>query len=264
MTAYLAEDSTATHYLEVPFRNFNLALVDNASAEYAFLTEFFPYDSAHPVWRKFTEIFEPTFALGQKLTRTLIENTTDCLGVLMCVRINQHFAFELQRRRTPALDSYINATNMLLWPRLQIIMDMHGGSIRKATSMLPGRVTSSLSLTGGDSSKQSAAPHLMTQRFGQLLQGILALSDDASDDEPVSSSLGRLRSDFEAFLTKLSKGISDARKRERFLLNNYSLILTIISVSVRCIVDPCTDTLLGYDWEIGRRAENGKVNQSGI
>jgi hypothetical protein len=40
--------------------------------------------------------------------------------------------------------------------------------------------------------------------------------------------LHRLRSDYNAFLLKLSKGIADGRKRERFLHNNYSLVCTII------------------------------------
>jgi hypothetical protein len=57
----------------------------------------------------------------------------------------------------------------------------------------------------------------------------LALSSEAGDDEPVSVSVGRLRSEYEAYLTKLSKGISDTRKRERFLCNNYSLVCTILA-----------------------------------
>ncbi len=237
MTSYVAEEDKSTHYLEVPFRNFNLALVDNASSEYAFLTEFFSPFSFHQVSRKFVEIFEPTFALGQSLTRQLIDNTADCLGVLLCVRLNQHFAFELQRRKIPTVDSYVNGTNMLLWPRFQMIMDMHCQSIRRATASLSGRSGgSALSLMGGDSSKQSAAPHFLTQKFGQFLQGILALSSEAGDDEPVSSSLGRLVSDFEAFLAKLGKSFGDAKKRERFLFNNYSLVLTIISVSGSALV----------------------------
>jgi len=60
------------------------------------------------------------------------------------------------------------------------------------------------------------------------MEGILALSTEAGDDEPVSTSLGRLRNEMEAFLTRLSKVIGEARKRERFLYNNYSLILTIM------------------------------------
>ncbi|KAI9824419.1 MAG: hypothetical protein M1832_001954 [Thelocarpon impressellum] len=229
MSSYLAEEDKSTHYLEVPFRNFNVALVDNASAEYAFLTEFFSPHPYRQVARKFTEIFQSTFKLGQTMTKALIESSFDSLGVLLCVRLNQHFAFELQRRKVPEVDSYINGTNMLLWPRFQIVMDLHCESIRRNAAASSGRgVASALSLTTTDAAKQSAAPHHLTQRFAQFLQGILALSSEASDDEPVSTSLGRLRGDYEAFMTKLSKGIADPRKRQRFLLNNYSLVLTII------------------------------------
>ena len=37
ISSYLAEEDQTTHYLEVPFRNFNLALIDNATAEYTFI-----------------------------------------------------------------------------------------------------------------------------------------------------------------------------------------------------------------------------------
>jgi len=44
-------------------------------------------------------------------------------------------------------------------------------------------------------------------------------------------SMGRVRSDFEAFLTKWSANIGDGKRRERFLYNNYSLISTVLSVN---------------------------------
>jgi hypothetical protein len=224
LSSFLAEEDKSTHYLEFPFRNFNLALVDNASAEYSFLTSFFsPALSLAAISRHFNYIFEPTFALGQTLTKLLTHETYDCLGLLLCVRLNQHSAFELQRRKIPAVDSYINATSMLLWPRFQMIMDQHCESVRTVTNSIFTR-----KLSASEQAKQSAAPHFMTQRFGQFIQGILALSAEAGDDEPVSTSLLRIRSEIEAFLTKTSKTIGDSRKRERFLYNNYSLILTII------------------------------------
>ncbi|KAI4130252.1 MAG: hypothetical protein LQ347_003456 [Umbilicaria vellea] len=227
ITSYLAEEDKTPHYLETPFRNFNLALIDNASAEYSFLTDFFSPNPYHLVSQRFASIFEPTFSLGRTLTKELIESTYDCLGVLLCVRLNQHSAFELQRRKVPAADGYVNGTNMLLWPRFQVAMDAHCDSLRRVSSTISTRsAASALSLT--DSSKQSTAPHQLTQRFGQFAQGILALSSEAGDDEPVASSLGRLRSEFEAFLAKLGKGIADKSKRDRFLANNYSLVLTII------------------------------------
>lgn len=226
ISSYLAEEDKSMHYLETPFRSFNLTLIDNASYEYTFITNFFsPTQSFHAIARTFDAIFAPTFALGRALTKHLVETSADALGILLCVRLNQHFAFELQRRKVPAVEGYINGTNMLLWPRFQIVMDMHCESLRKATPATPGRAAL---LTGASSAAQSTAPHPLTQRFASFLQGLLAMSSEAGDDEPVANSLGRLRTDFEAFLTKLSKGVGDARKRERFLFNNYSLVGTIL------------------------------------
>lgn len=227
LSSYVAEEDQSTHYLEVPFRNFNLALIDNATAEYTFLASFFsPALSYSAISRHFTYIFDPTFQLGHTLTKTLITDTYDAIGVLLAVRLNQHFQFELQRRKVPAADGYLNGTAMLLWPRLQFIMNAHCESVRALTSALPLRPPTSKTEQG----KLSAAPHVCTQRFGQLLHGILSLSTEAGDDEPVITSLGRLRSEAEAFLTRYSVAFgNDRRKRERFLYNNYSLILTIIS-----------------------------------
>ena len=227
LPSHVAEEDRSTHFLEIPFRAFNVALVDNASFEYSFLSNFFSSSlSHHAIAKIFDSIFASTFAIGQALTKTLIESSFDALGVLICVRLNQHFAFELQRRKIPVAESYINGTNMLLWPRFQIVMDMHCESLRKGSSALSGRPAASAILNSG--SGQSLAPHPLTQRFATFLQGVLKLSSEAGDDEPIANSLGRLRTDFEAFLAKMSKAISDTRKRDRFLYNNYSLVGTIL------------------------------------
>jgi hypothetical protein len=227
ISSYLAEEDQSTHYLEVPFRNFNLALIDNASAEYTFLATFFsPSLSFATIGKHFNYIFEPTFALGQSLTKSLVSETCDGLGLLLCVRLNQHLAFELQRRLIPAVDGYVNGTAMLLWPRLQSVMDAHCDSVRALTAALPSKPASASAARGA-----SAAPHVVTQRFGQLLHSFLALSAEAGDDEPVVTSLRRLRGEVEAFLARQGQASlgADARKRDRFLYNNYSLVLTIIS-----------------------------------
>lgn len=229
--AYLAEDSKTAHYLEVPFRNFNQALIDNVCAEYSVVTELFSSSTFHQISRRVNEIFEPTYSMGHNLTKQLVENTNDCLGVLLCVRLNQHFAFQLQRRKVPVADSYINYTNILLWPRFQMVMDSHFESLKKVPVSGNRGSAAAFSLVGGGGGGGSAslAPHAITQRFGQILQGILALSAEAGDDEPVSNSLGRLRAEYEALLGKLAKAAGEASKRSKFLSNNYSLVLTIIS-----------------------------------
>ena len=215
--------------LETIFHSFNLALVDNASAEFSFLTSFFSPLPLSAVFRYFISIFGPTFALGQSLTKSLLEPNFDCLGILLCVRVMQQLAFSLQRRKVPVMEGYINGTNMLLWPRFQSAMDMHIESLRRATaSVTPSRA---LSLTSSSSASQSTAPHRLTQRFGQFLQGILALSSSdtgaETDIEPVGASLGRLRDEVVKFLNKIAKGMPQGKK-DKFLANNWSLLGTIV------------------------------------
>ncbi|KAG5791299.1 hypothetical protein H9Q69_009638 [Fusarium xylarioides] len=213
LSSYLAEEDQTSHYLEVPFRNFNLALIDNATAEYTFMATFFsPALSYSQISKNFNYVFEATFELGRTLSKTLIGETYDALGLLLCIRLNQHFAFELQRRKVPAVDGYINATTMLLWPRLQVIMDRHYDSVRHLSNAVPGKPSRA------EAAKLSAAPHVVTQRFGQLLHGLLALSTDAGDDEPVVSSLCRLRSEVETFLTRHAELFGDKPMRTASLL----------------------------------------------
>ena len=119
-------------------------------------------------------------------------------------------------------------------------MDAHAESVKHLTSTLsarsagPGAAAKLLFAGTSDSSPggskgQSTAPHQLTQRFGQFLSAILAISAETGDDEPVANSLARLRGEFEAFLVKASKGVGgDQRMRDRFLSNNYSLLLTIV------------------------------------
>jgi hypothetical protein len=101
-------------------------------------------------------------------------------------------------------------------------MDLHCESLKRATAGISSRSASS-------SAAATTAPHPLTQRFASLLLGILTLSSEAGDgDEPVARSVSRVRGEYENFLTKLSKSVGDARKRERFLYNNFSLMCTIL------------------------------------
>lgn len=176
-------------------------------------------NKSHDITSVFSFIFEPTLAISSGFTKHLAGATHDIFAILLCIRLTQHYAFTLQKRRMPALDGYINRTNMLLWPRFQVLMDQHAESLRRFG--VPA---------GGRKGDESLSPHGITQRFAGLLQGLLILSEEERDDEPLVNSLGRVRSDFEAFLTKWSSSIGDGKKRERFLYNNYSLVSTVLSV----------------------------------
>jgi len=229
LPSFIAEEDKSFHFMEASFRAFNLALVDNATSEFNFLTELFSQSAFSIIRKRFIIALTPTLDLGYSVTKSLIESSTDALGILICVRLNQHNSFELQRKQVPVMEAYVNQTGMILWPRFQMVMDMHCEACKKAATSFGIKVSNSVAnlVTNGNQAL-SVAPHPITQRFANFVHAVLRLGKDAADDEPVQRSLNRLRQEFQALLMKISKSIPDATKRERFLANNYSLILTIL------------------------------------
>lgn len=84
----------------------------------------------------FSQIFEPTLKLGLANVKEYADSSFDAIGILLCLRINHQLAKELERRRIPMLDKYGDAIHMALWPRFQIVVDMHIESVRKAKTKI--------------------------------------------------------------------------------------------------------------------------------
>jgi len=133
-------------------------------------------NKSHDINAVFAFIFEPTLSLSSQFTKHIVTATTDIFSILLCIRLTQHYAFTLQKRRMPALDAYINSTNMLLWPRFQVLMDLHAESLRRFG--VP---------TGSKRTEDSLAPHAISQRFAELLEGLLNLSEEEREDEPLAN-----------------------------------------------------------------------------
>ncbi|KAK9238815.1 Sac2 family-domain-containing protein [Lipomyces kononenkoae] len=259
MMESMAEQNTDVQWMEIGFRSLNLALMDNVCAEYLFIVDFFTFKSPDQQSQLFQDIFQPTFLLGEHYIQKLLEVTAyDAFGVLLCIRIIQLLAFELQRRKVPVMEAYCNRLKMILWPRFQLIMDAHADNLRKlsgrsaASSDESRRIAGAASVTSSaisglssilsSSPISSVLPHPVTQKFANFLNGILELSPEEIEWEPVSISVVRLRNEFEAVLTKISSKITaggggtpeqqrqqNSTLRERFLYNNYVLVYTIIS-----------------------------------
>lgn len=188
--------------------------------------------------RTFSSIFEPCFKVAESFLEYLATDSNDSLGLLLCIRIMQQQAFTLQRRKCPVTESWINSTNMILWPKFQAAMDANVASLRRATASLSSGSRTALALSSPRHSEASGnvAPTVITQRFGQFMQSILTLSSStvpgigsiiSPDTEPVARSLHRIRGEFEAFLIKASNELGPPRRR-KFLSNNYSLLRTIV------------------------------------
>lgn len=122
----------------------------------------------------------------------------------------------MQKRRIPCLDSFLNSTNMILWPKFQQVMDLHIESLRQA---IPSRLLQ----------HKDVRPHYITRRYYEMSVSLLLLNH-GYEDASLTSSFVRLRSEFENLINRLSHEFSDSKLRTIFLINNYDLIVSLMAV----------------------------------
>lgn len=213
MPAQIAEHNPAKSCVEVGFRSFNLALCDNASVEFLFMSEFF----GENVNALLEQILDPTYQLGSAYTKSLITNSYDIFGVLIMIRLSQSLIFELQKRRIPAVEDYLNLQMILLWPRFQQLVDANCENLKRAASK-----SSAITMIS------TSAPHPLTIQFTNLIYGFHQLThkETQTTQEPLSQSIQRLRNDYEQVMTKLSKNTKQA---ELFLYTNYAHVLSVLT-----------------------------------
>ncbi|KAJ2160796.1 Vacuolar protein sorting-associated protein 52 [Coemansia sp. RSA 552] len=220
----IASEASDRRPFEELFRSFNLALVDNATIEYEFIMQFFVSPKARQKMAGsdmarmvFGHIFEPSIDIGKQFLRTYLETTYDALGVLLCIRVTEQMAAELQRRSIPALDSYINSLNMMLWPRFQAILDGHIESVKRLASH---RARSKLDTT---------QPPVTVRRYAELAASLLRLNA-GHNTHVVALSLARLRAEVQAYLAcRADNGGAGGRRASLvFLINSHDLLLTVL------------------------------------
>ncbi|CCH59077.1 hypothetical protein TBLA_0B02350 [Henningerozyma blattae CBS 6284] len=220
MVSQIAENNPKENYLEIGFKNLNLAILDNCKAEFKFLNEFFHTSNDKEELSGILEqIFQPTLDEATKYTEALLEYSFDIFGVLISIRIGQQLQYEANRSELPVISDYINSQLIILWPKFQQLVDFQCDSIRKIA------VTTNIAKGFGTSKNSDSltTPHELTVQFSQFLTSFLTLAIAHKNDidersEPVYNSITRLRNDFETIMTKCSKKSSSP---ERFLATNY-------------------------------------------
>ncbi|KAJ3013995.1 hypothetical protein HKX48_005407 [Thoreauomyces humboldtii] len=223
---HIAEEKALKFPFEALFKSMSCLLMDNASSEHFFDMDFFapPRGKAARQTKDFpavsgaatfNEVFDPTLKLIQGFNKQSIDASFDAVGLLLCIRLNNQNIRIMEARRIPCLESYMNATNMLLWPRFQAIMDLHIESLKKAApkSLLPSK---------------DFHPHYVTRRYAEFSASILTLNQ-GYDDALLANSLFRLRAEVKHLLMRMSGEFSDAKSRLVFLINNYDLVVAVLS-----------------------------------
>ena len=205
---HIAESEGKKFPYEVLFRSLYRLLLDTATSEYLFCTDFWG-DTA-----VFDELIAPVLdAIREKLEEDLPE-VHDAVSLLLMICVNHKHRLVMQRRRVPGLDQHLDAVNLLLWPRFKALFDLQVVSLRGTDPRL---------LVPAD---QSVQPHPLSQRYADFAVSMLQLNASlAQEDGQLGHNLERLRG---VYCNVLRAGAGLFRERARsaaWLANNYSVVV---------------------------------------
>uniref|UniRef100_A0A674G805 Vacuolar protein sorting-associated protein 52 homolog n=1 Tax=Taeniopygia guttata TaxID=59729 RepID=A0A674G805_TAEGU len=111
------------------FRSQHFALLDAACREFAFLSEFFLVSGAG-AQELFNAVMGRTLSMFQKHLESFVADCYDAIAVFLCIHLALRFRALMAKRGVPALDGYWAWLLELLWPRFELILELHIRSVQ--------------------------------------------------------------------------------------------------------------------------------------
>lgn len=203
----------AKYYHEQLFRSHQMLLMDTATSEFLFLNDFFGTRGDHVL---FNEVFSKTTQYFTDSLETFLANCWDSVGLLLMIRIVEYYRKCMQRRQVSCLDSYLDALQLLLWPRLRVVLDANVQSLRKAVQLgLP---------------VENTHTHLVTRRYAELAASLQALSSPENGGtlpDTLQQPLHAMQQEVCILLSTMASKLESSENSLVFLVNNYDLVLTV-------------------------------------
>ena len=238
--AHVAAGEQNKYPYEQIFRSVQKHLMDTATSEYHFTLHFFNAQSLDI----FNQIFAKALSQCLEHLEHYLFSCHDAIGLLIMIRIMRAHQESMRARQVPALDSYFDRVNMLLWPRFKSVFDANLASVRSANAKKVGPV--------------DLHPHFITCRYANLATAVMVLhgSMEGGADNGGAGGEGKgqdllqgpgggdgpqkqlqlLRVEIEKLLGRLAAQHNTGKAQMIFLVNSYDQVSLRRAVVRRAVV----------------------------
>lgn len=197
---------------EALFRSQHYALLDSSCREFSFLTEFFLVSGA-AAQELFNAVMGKTLSALQKHMESFVADCYDAIAVFLCIHLVLRFRGLCAKRGVPALEGYWSWLLELLWPRFELILELHIQSVQGTD---PQRL-------GGLDSR----PHYITRRYAEFSSAIVSINQTLPSERS-DGLLGRLQLEVENLVLRAAAEFPTRREQLVFLINNYDMMLGVL------------------------------------
>ncbi|XP_032942882.1 vacuolar protein sorting-associated protein 52 homolog [Catharus ustulatus] len=209
---HAAQRGDQRYPFESLFRSQHYALLDTSCREFSFLTEFFLVAGA-AAQELFNAVMGKTLNMFQKHMESYVSDCYDAIAVFLCIHLVLRFRALMAKRNVPAVDGYWGSLLELLWPRFELILELH---IQSVQSTDPQRL-------GGLDTR----PHYITRRYAEFSSAIVSINQTLPSERS-DALLARLQLEVENLVLRAAAEFPSRREQLVFLINNYDMMLGVL------------------------------------
>ncbi|XP_039580852.1 vacuolar protein sorting-associated protein 52 homolog [Passer montanus] len=152
----------------------------------------------------------------QKHLESFVADCYDAIAVFLCIHLALRFRALMAKRGVPALDGYWGWLLELLWPRFELILELHIQSVQGTD---PQRL-------GGLDTR----PHYITRRYAEFSSAIVSINQTLPSERS-DALLARLQLEVENLVLRAAAEFPSRREQLVFLINNYDMMLSVLMVT---------------------------------
>ncbi|XP_058713395.1 vacuolar protein sorting-associated protein 52 homolog isoform X3 [Poecile atricapillus] len=209
---HAAQRGEQRYPFESLFRSQHYALLDTSCREFSFLTEFFLVAGA-AAQELFNSVMGKTLGMFQKHMESYVSDCYDAIAVFLCIHLALRFRSLMAKRNVPAVDGYWGWLLELLWPRFELILELHIQSVQGTD---PQRL-------GGLDTR----PHYITRRYAEFSSAIVSINQTLPSERS-DALLARLQLEVENLVLRAAAEFPSRREQLIFLINNYDMMLAVL------------------------------------
>ncbi|XP_058713394.1 vacuolar protein sorting-associated protein 52 homolog isoform X2 [Poecile atricapillus] len=208
---HAAQRGEQRYPFESLFRSQHYALLDTSCREFSFLTEFFLVAGA-AAQELFNSVMGKTLGMFQHM-ESYVSDCYDAIAVFLCIHLALRFRSLMAKRNVPAVDGYWGWLLELLWPRFELILELHIQSVQGTD---PQRL-------GGLDTR----PHYITRRYAEFSSAIVSINQTLPSERS-DALLARLQLEVENLVLRAAAEFPSRREQLIFLINNYDMMLAVL------------------------------------
>jgi Vps52 / Sac2 family len=212
----IAEDSGLRFYYEEVQRSLGRMLTETWASEHFFCGAFLGVSDVS----LFSIFFKAVVNLLLETVTAYAATSTDIVGILLGIKVNESQRASAQLRSIPHLEDYFIRVNIALKPKFKRLFEANISSIADSTKQKDARI-----LFPGATPKTHA--HVITRRFADLSSSVLTIAAYGATDDAILDGLRRMRAEYYGLLTVMSAHMPSAKARYTFLVNNVDSVLTV-------------------------------------